>query len=231
MFFYICTFRVWLFGYRNFLAQHLLSPRPLILIAHPHSLAPFTLLNMITNKECDSEEELEEEDLVIQAAAAAAMAASLAVLNYAQTYNKTPYQALDASDDHSMLSSSRNSGEMPRSVVAAMDRMKGSLDNLSGSIRDMANEHRLRRLQEHKPQATGETLAWSLGRRKEAAERLRVTETYLDHDRMVAVLDLVSVDINAADTYMSIQREDYRKAWISKRLTEYGFPGGIADDV
>jgi hypothetical protein len=48
---------------------------------------------------------------------------------------------------------------------------------------------------------------------------------------MIALVDLVSSDTIAADVYMTLEQEDYRKAWISKRLRELGFVEGITVDM
>jgi hypothetical protein len=74
-------------------------------------------------------------------------------------------------------------------------------------------------------------LASSPQRRHEAMQRLQQTETHLDPDRMIALVDLISGDTIAADVYMSFEREDYRQAWISKRLKELGFIDGITVDT
>lgn len=99
----------------------------------------------------------------------------------------------------------------------------------------MTAERKLRRLQQDArtdAQATQavQLLASSPQRRHEAMQRLQQTETHLDPDRMIALVDLVSSDTIAADVYMTLEREDYRKAWISKRLKELGFVDGIAVD-
>jgi len=99
----------------------------------------------------------------------------------------------------------------------------------------MTAERKLRRLQQDArtdAQATQavQLLASSPQRRHEAMQRLQQTETHLDPDRMIALVDLVSSDTIAADVYMTLEWEDYRKAWISKRLKELGFVDGIAVD-
>ena len=54
-------------------------------------------------------------------------------------------------------------------------------------------------------------------------QHLWQTETYLDPDHMITLVDLISSDTIAADIYMISEQEDYRKAWISKWLKELGF--------
>ena len=48
---------------------------------------------------------------------------------------------------------------------------------------------------------------------------------------MIALVDLVSSDTIAADVYMTLEQEDYRRAWILKRLKELGFIDGITVDT
>jgi Fe2+ transport system protein FeoA len=57
-------------------------------------------------------------------------------------------------------------------------------------------------------------------------QRLQQTETYLDAEQTIAMVDLVSSDTIAADVYMALEREDYRKVWIAKRLMNMGFVEG-----
>ena len=97
----------------------------------------------------------------------------------------------------------------------------------------MTAERKLHRLQQdvHADAQAAQAvqlLASSPQRRHEAMQRLQQTETYLDADRMIALVDLVSSDTIAADVYMTLEREDYRKTWVSKRLKELGFIDGIA---
>ena len=62
-------------------------------------------------------------------------------------------------------------------------------------------------------------------------QRLQQTETHLDPDRMIALVDLISGDTIAADVYMSFKQEDYHWAWISKQLKELGFIDRITVDT
>jgi ribosome-binding factor A len=39
---------------------------------------------------------------------------------------------------------------------------------------------------------------------------------------MIALVDLISTDLKSATVYLTFEREDYRKAWIAKRLKELG---------
>jgi hypothetical protein len=100
----------------------------------------------------------------------------------------------------------------------------------------MTTERKLRRLQQDahadaQAVQAAKVLASSPQRRHEAMQRLQQTETHLDPDRMIALVDLISGDTIAADVYMSFEREDYRRAWISKRLKELGFIDGITVDT
>ena len=100
----------------------------------------------------------------------------------------------------------------------------------------MTTERKLRRLQQDahadaQAVQAAKVLASSPQRRHEAMQRLQQTETHLDPDRMIALVDLISSDTIAADVYMSFEREDYRRAWISKQLKELGFIDGITVDT
>jgi hypothetical protein len=163
---------------------------------------------------------------------------SVSVSLSAPSSSKRKYSALD--DDGSILASLRNSSgkkQKSPSGAAAMDGVGDGLQTIGSSIRDMITERKLRRLQQE-ARADAQVAqaaqllvsASSPQRRHEAMQRLQQTETYLDPDRMIALVDLVSSDTIAADVYMTLEREDYRKAWISKRLKELGFVEGIAVD-
>jgi hypothetical protein len=152
----------------------------------------------------------------------------------AASSSKRKYSALD--DDGPVLSGSHNSSgkkQKPHSHIAAINQLKASLDSLDSAIRDLSDERQLCRLQRVDPKAAQLFQASASSRqcRHEAVQRLQQTETYLDHDRMVALVDLVSVDTIAAGVYTSLKREDCRKVWISKRLKELGFIEGIAVDM
>ena len=154
----------------------------------------------------------------------------------AASKSKRKYSALD--EDGSNLSGSHNSsGKKSKARSAtAMDGVGTALQSIGSSIRDMTAERKLRRLQDDaraSAQAVqaAQVLSSSPQRRHEAMQRLQQTETNLDPDRMIALVDLVSSNTIAADVYMTLEREDYRKAWISKRLKELGFVDGIAVDT
>ncbi len=55
---------------------------------------------------------------------------------------------------------------------------------------------------------------------QQAVERLQTTEGYLDSQQIVALIDLVTKNASQAGVYLSLKREDVRKAWVSKRLSE-----------
>jgi hypothetical protein len=114
-----------------------------------------------------------------------------------------------------------------------MPALQSSLDVIGTSIHDLATERKMRRLQveaRHETQlaAQARVLSSSPQRRHEAMQCMQQTESYLDPDRMIALIDLVSSDTIAADVYLSLQREDYRRHWISKRLADLGFVDGVA---
>jgi hypothetical protein len=158
----------------------------------------------------------------------------------AASSSKRKYSALD--DDDSVLSSSLNSSSKKLkscSGATAIDGVKASLETISSSIRDMTAKRKLRQLQQEAcadaqaAQAAQllQTSVSSPQRRHEAMQHLQQSETYLDPDRMIALIDLVSSDTIAADVYMTLEREDYHKAWISKWLRELSFIEGITVDM
>jgi hypothetical protein len=160
---------------------------------------------------------------------------SVSVSLSAPSSSKRKYSALD---DGSILASSRNSSgkkQKSHSGANAMDGVGDGLQTIGSSIRDITAERKLCRLQqEARADAQAAQAAQLLvsvsspQRRHEAMQHLQQTETYLDPDRMIALVDLVLSDMIAADLYMTLEWEDYRKAWISKRLKELGFVEGIA---
>jgi len=59
---------------------------------------------------------------------------------------------------------------------------------------------------------------------RQAIDLLHESEIYLDDARVTALRDLFTLDANAANTYLVLICDDIRKAWIQKRLREFGFP-------
>ena len=101
---------------------------------------------------------------------------------------------------------------------------------------DLAAEHKLCRLQEDactEPQVAAQAYAVSSSPqcRHEAMQCLQQTETYLDVDRMVALINLVSLYMIAATAYLSLEQEDYHKVWVAKWLKELGYIEGLAIDM
>jgi hypothetical protein len=135
-------------------------------------------------------------------------------------------------NDDSLQPSSGNSSskkQKPRTHVAVMmDTISTNIASVRESIDVLTTERRIARLQVPS-QATQElTPSSTVG--EEAIERLQQVESHLDPDRMIALLDRFQRDPNAAKAYMTLKREDYRKAWVSKRLAEEGFVEGITVD-
>jgi hypothetical protein len=62
---------------------------------------------------------------------------------------------------------------------------------------------------------------------------LQEKETYLDDNRIVALVDLFQTDTGAADAYLALKRDNLRKLWIERRLTkDLGFPAiSMSDDL
>jgi hypothetical protein len=62
-------------------------------------------------------------------------------------------------------------------------------------------------------------------RRAKAMDVLQEMETYLDDDRLVALIDLFRQDTAAADAYLAIKRDGLRRRWVEKQLIDHlGFP-------
>src|SRR6266567_1218838 len=103
----------------------------------------------------DNQVDLEdEEDLIIQAAATAVIAAGLAAIEYSWSYyDKTPYHD---------------------SVL--METLSSNIANVHESIRDLATERRISRLQS---QAAQEDMASSSKLGDEAMQRLQLVESHL----------------------------------------------------
>jgi len=143
--------------------------------------------------------------------------------------SKCKFSALDANDcSMQSISSSRKSSKLvPRSSIVAMDHMADSIVDMTSSIRDIASDRRVHQI--HAVQAPEPLAPSGSRRRQQILECFQTTETVSDPNGMIAILDLISHDEAAADTYWTLQQEDYCKAWISKRLKELGFPAGDED--
>ena len=117
-----------------------------------------------------------------------------------------------------------------------MDGVSAVLESIGSSICNMTAEHKLRQLQQdacadaQAVQAT-KVLASSPQHRHEAMHHLQQTETHLDPDCMITLVDLISGDTIAANVYMSFEQEDYHWAWISKWLKELGFIDGVTVNI
>ena len=145
--------------------------------------------------------------------------------------SKRKYSALG--EDESTVSGSRTSyssgKRKPRTT--ALDGVKESLDVIGTSLGELASERKLCRLQlDARADAAHEQggKAESPHRRHEAMQRVQQIETHLDASRVMALADLVAKDTIAADTYMSIEREDYCHAWVALKLKGMGFVDGIS---
>jgi hypothetical protein len=139
----------------------------------------------------------------------------------AASSSERKYSALD--DD--ALSVSHNSSGGKCSSAAAMQNVLTGLASISSSIDGMTAERRLCRLQQ---EAGPRAPTSSPERRHDAIRRLQQTETYLDAEPMVALVDLFEQNTAAAEAYMLLEREDYRKTWVAKRLREAGHVVRIA---
>ena len=54
-------------------------------------------------------------------------------------------------------------------------------------------------------------------------EHLQDTKGHLKPRVMICLIDYIAKDTTAADIYISLKQEDYRKEWISERLKECSF--------
>src|SRR6202040_1885393 len=139
--------------------------------------------------------------------------------------------ALDE-DDSSISMTSYSSGKR-KPCGTAFDGVKESLDVIGTSLRELASERKLRRLQVD-ARALADAGQEQGGKpqspqcRHEATQCVQQLETYLDPPRVMALADLVARDTIAADMYMTIEREDYRCAWVALKLKEMGFVDGIS---
>jgi hypothetical protein len=136
-------------------------------------------------------------------------------------------------EDDSAVSSSRTSCSSGKRKQrgTALDGVKESLNMIGLSLRELASERKLRRLQiDARVDAAHEQggKAESPQRRHEAMQRVQQMETHLDASRVMALADLVAKDTIAADIYMSIEREDYCHAWVALKLKEMGFVEGVS---
>jgi hypothetical protein len=70
-------------------------------------------------------------------------------------------------------------------------------------------------------------------RRSKAMDLLQEKETYLDDNRIVALVDLFQTDTGAADAYLALKRDNLHKLWIERQLTkDLGFPAiSMSDDL
>ena len=146
--------------------------------------------------------------------------------------SKWKYSALDG--DSSNLSGLLNSSSKKAKAHSstAIDGVSAGLENIGNSIRDMTTECKFHWVQQEaraNAQATqaAQQLASSPQCRHEAMQHLQQTKSYPDPNHMIALVDLISSDTIAADVYMTLEWEDYCRAWISKRLKELGFVNRI----
>lgn len=75
-----------------------------------------------------------------------------------------------------------------------------------------------------------EALKSSSKHRHEAVVLLQEQEEYLKPAPMVALLEYVARETVAADLYLLIKREDYRRAWVMMTLNDLNFVGDIANN-
>jgi hypothetical protein len=104
---------------------------------------------------------------------------------------------------------------------AALNSMKESFelfgDKIVGAFDRLHTQRQVQQLQPNEPSDAHE---------KHVKSRAigRMEELELDEAEHVALIDLFATNPDAADTYMSIPRDNIRKAWVRNQLTKLGFP-------
>jgi hypothetical protein len=99
--------------------------------------------------------------------------------------------------------------------AVTMNRLNETLDGLGAHLASVSKQQRqLPAISDDSPQ-----------RRVMAMVQLQTDEPNMDIPRLTALVDLFKCSTEAADTYLALFREDVRKGWIQKQLTEtLGFP-------
>lgn len=151
--------------------------------------------------------------------ASAAVSASASAS--ASVASKRKHSALDDGDSTPSLSIiSSDKKQKQRGNGVALNGIKESLDTIGSSMRDYVSDRKQRsNIMRPRAETSPERIAL-------ATERLTATEAYLDPERMIALVDLISQNSRLANVYLSLEREDYRKQWITTRLRELGFVEG-----
>ena len=136
---------------------------------------------------------------------------------------KRKHSALD--DDDSVVSSSRGSSSRAQRL-RPFDAVNDNLSIISTEIRRIASEGELRQKQRETQVHKQQDFVPPSQRRVQAVQLLQKQETYLKPECMVALLEMISNNTNAADLYLSMEREDYRKSWVVMQLKVAGFVEG-----
>ena len=119
--------------------------------------------------------------------------------------SKRKHSAFD--DDDSVVSSSCGSSSRARRLCP-FDAVNDNLSVLNTEIRRIASEGELRRKQRETQvynQAVQQGLVPPSQRRVQAVQLLQKQETYLKPECMVALLEIISNNTNAADLYLSME--------------------------
>jgi hypothetical protein len=134
---------------------------------------------------------------------------------------KCKHSALDdaSGNDSPSLSFLTSASREKKSRVgggsAVMNRLNDTLDGLGAHLAKVEQQQQqLAVIQDTSPE-----------RRSKAMHKLQKDEPNLDMSRLTALVDLFKCSTEAADTYLALFRDDLRKHWIEKQLTEsLGFP-------
>jgi hypothetical protein len=130
--------------------------------------------------------------------------------------SKRKSSALD--DDISVISTSSKKPSGTDAII----QCSNNVAEVSVSIRDLTAERKLMRLH-HEACARAEAahaMPPSPARRVAALHQLQQSELDLDVTSMVTIGNHIMKNTVAADAYMSWDREDYRKAWVTQTLDD-----------
>ena len=127
--------------------------------------------------------------------------------------SKRKFSALDLDDSVSVASGSRSSAKRSSPGVVAMEGIRDNLGAISNSMRDY-NSIRQQQL-DARPNKDASIFSADLDR----AVRL-LQEIEPDPANLVNLVEIITNNSSAVRAFLSIDREDYRKAWVEKRLSD-----------
>lgn len=141
--------------------------------------------------------------------AGASMPPASAVMNH-----KRRFSALELAGSGSTSSASTPGPASKRRHLSAL-APDPQVAALNGHLEDFTHAFR---------EATGTSSAGEAAsptRRRQAIRSAQLLEVDLSDDRLVALVDLFTKDVSAADAYMELKREGLRKTWVAKRLEHF----------